>query len=80
MQENPILGVALHSVGAFSSSTCYTPQKQTKLWSWEIYWITQATFAWFILPILFAFITIPNYMDVLQIAIDDTREQLAKNK
>jgi len=68
MQANPIAGVLLHSVGALSSSSCYTPQKKTTLWSWEIYWITQATFAWFILPILFAFITIPNYMDVLAAA------------
>ena len=68
MQANPIAGVLLHSVGALSSSSCYTPQKKTTLWSWEIYWITQASFAWFILPILFAFVTIPNYMDVLAAA------------
>jgi L-rhamnose-H+ transport protein len=66
MQENPILGVALHSVGAFSSSSCYTPQKQTKLWSWEVYWIAQASCAWLILPIAFAFLTIPDYVDVLR--------------
>jgi L-rhamnose-H+ transport protein len=71
MQANPIFGVLLHSVGALSSSSCYTPQKKTKLWSWEIYWVTQASFAWLILPILFAFITIPNYMDVLAAAPGD---------
>ena len=65
MQANPFLGVLLHGIGAFSSSSCYTPQKQTKLWAWEIYWITTATFAWLILPIIGAFITIPNYLDVL---------------
>ncbi len=65
MQANPILGVALHSIGAFSSSSCYTPQKQTKLWSWEIYWIMTASFAWLILPIAGAFLTIPNYLDVV---------------
>lgn len=65
MQTNPFMGVALHSIGAFSSSSCYTPQKQTKLWSWEIYWITTAASAWFILPIVGAFVTIPNYLDVL---------------
>ncbi|MBC8872702.1 MAG: L-rhamnose/proton symporter RhaT [Planctomycetes bacterium] len=66
MQPNPFLGVFLHSIGAFSSSSCYTPQKQTKLWSWEIYWIATASFAWLILPIAGAFLTIPNYWDVLQ--------------
>jgi len=66
MQPNPFLGVLLHSIGAFSSSSCYTPQKQTKLWAWEVYWISQASCAWLILPILFAFLTIPNYLDVLR--------------
>ena len=65
MQSNPILGVVFHSIGAFSSASCYTPQKQTKLWSWEVYWITTAFFAWLILPIAGAFLTIPNYLDVL---------------
>jgi L-rhamnose-H+ transport protein len=65
MQPNPFLGVLLHGIGAFSSSSCYTPQKQTKLWAWEIYWITTASFAWLILPIVGAFLTIPNYLEVL---------------
>ena len=63
---NPFLGVGLHSIGAFSASSCYTPQKQTKLWSWEVYWISQATFGWVVLPILVAFLTIPDYWAVLQ--------------
>lgn len=65
MPTNPFLGLFLHSIGAFSSSSCYTPQKQTKLWAWEVYWITTASFAWLILPIAGAFLTIPNYLDVL---------------
>jgi len=68
MEPNPFLGVGLHAVGAFSSASCYTPQKQTKLWAWEIYWIAQASCAWLILPIVFAFLTIPNYILVLQTA------------
>jgi L-rhamnose-H+ transport protein len=68
MEPNPFLGVGLHAVGAFSSASCYTPQKQTKLWSWEVYWITQASCAWLILPIAFAFLTIPNYVTVLESA------------
>ncbi|MBN2375816.1 MAG: hypothetical protein JXD22_05425 [Sedimentisphaerales bacterium] len=62
---NPILGVGLHSVGALSAASCYTPQKKTKLWAWEIYWISQATFAWLILPILGAFLTVPDYLGLL---------------
>jgi len=66
MQPNPLLGAAFHAVGALSSSSCYTPQKKTKQWAWEIYWISQATFAWLILPILGAFLTVPGYLDVLR--------------
>ena len=55
----------MHSVGAFAASSCYTPQKQTKSWAWEVYWITTAAAAWLILPILGAFLTIPDYLGVL---------------
>jgi L-rhamnose-H+ transport protein len=72
MQPNPFLGVALHSIGAFSSASCYTPQKQTKRWAWEIYWLTTAASAWFVLPILGAFATIPDYPDVLASCPPDT--------
>ena len=65
MQANPFLGVLFHSIGAFSSASCYTPQKRTTLWAWEVYWITTASFAWLILPIVGAFLTIPDYLDVL---------------
>lgn len=66
MQANPFLGVGLHAVGAFAASSCYTPQRQTKLWAWEVYWIAQASFAWLILPIVGAFLTIPDYWAVLR--------------
>jgi L-rhamnose-H+ transport protein len=65
MSANPFLGVVLHGVGAFSAASCYTPQKQTRLWSWEVYWVTTASFAWLILPIAGAFLTIPDYLGVL---------------
>lgn len=71
MQANPFLGVGLHSVGAFCAASCYTPQKKTKLWAWEVYWIAQASFAWLLLPIVGALITIPHYFDVLAAAPPD---------
>lgn len=66
MQTNPILGILFHGVGAASASSCYTPQKKTTLWAWEVYWIATATFAWLILPIAGAFLTIPNYLEVVK--------------
>ena len=64
--SNPLLGVALHGVGAFFAATCYTPQKQVKRWSWQTYWLTQAAFCWFLLPIVGAMATIPELAAVLR--------------
>jgi L-rhamnose-H+ transport protein len=68
---NPLLGTLLHAVGAASAAVCYTPQKQVKGWSWQTYWMTQAVFCWLILPILGAYLTIPQLMQVLQEAPRD---------
>jgi L-rhamnose-H+ transport protein len=62
---NPFLGIGLHAVGATCASTCYTPQKKVQGWSWQTYWITQASFCWLILPILGAWLTIPHILDVI---------------
>lgn len=63
---NPLLGVGLHSIGAIFAATCYTPQAKVRGWSWQTYWITQAAFCWFILPIVGAWLTIPDLMAVLR--------------
>jgi len=65
---NPLLGVLLHGVGAWFAATCYTPQKQVKRWSWQTYWLTQAAFCWFLLPILGAALTVPQLVEVLRTA------------
>jgi L-rhamnose-H+ transport protein len=62
---NPILGTALHAIGALSAALCYTPQKRVKGWSWQSYWLVQAAFCWFLLPILGAWLTIPELGTVL---------------
>src|SRR5512139_2899033 len=64
--SNRLLGIVMHAVGAFFAATCYTPQKQVKRWSWQTYWITQAAFCWFLLPIAGAMLTIPNLQAVLR--------------
>src|SRR5258708_11076000 len=69
--SNPFLGVLLHAVGAFFAATCYTPQKRVKRWSWQTYWLTQAAFCWFLLPIAGAVLTIPNLAAVLHEAPRD---------
>lgn len=64
--SNPLLGVSMHAVGAFFAATCYTPQKKVKRWSWQTYWLTQAAFCWFLLPIIGAMLTIPELVTVLR--------------
>lgn len=63
---DPVLGTALHAVGAFSAALCYTPQKRVKAWSWQSYWLVQAAFCWFLLPIIGAWLTIPELSSVLR--------------
>ncbi len=58
-------GILFHAVGASSASLCYTPQKKTKQWSWQTYWLAQASVCWLLLPIIVAWLTIPHLMDVL---------------
>jgi len=69
--SNPLLGLAMHAVGATFAATCYTPEKRVKGWSWQTYWITQASFCWFLLPILGALATIPHLATVLREAPQD---------
>ncbi len=64
--SNPFLGVALHGVGATFAATCYTPQNKVKGWSWQTYWLTQASVCWFLLPIIGALLTIPELAAVLR--------------
>jgi L-rhamnose-H+ transport protein len=66
ISSNPLLGVTMHAIGACFAATCYTPQKQVKRWSWQTYWLTQAAFCWFLLPIIGAMFTIPDLATVLR--------------
>jgi L-rhamnose-H+ transport protein len=66
IQANPILGVVLHAVGALCAATCFMPQKMTRGWSWQTYWLAMASVCWFILPVAGALITIPELWEVLR--------------
>lgn len=62
---DPLLGVFFHAIGALSAAVCYTPQKATRNWSWQTYWLAQAAVCWFILPWVGAWLTIPELSQVL---------------
>lgn len=63
---NPLLGTGLHAIGAAFAALCYTPQKRVCGWSWQSYWLVQAACCWFLLPILGAWLTIPELGTVLR--------------
>ena len=60
-----INGVLFHAVGASGAALCYTPQKKVRGWSWQTYWLAQAFICWLFLPIVIAFLTIPQLSVVL---------------
>ena len=62
---NPFLGVGLHGVGAMFAANCYAPQKFIKRWSWETFWVVQASWCWLLWPIIGACVTIPHLGQVL---------------
>jgi L-rhamnose-H+ transport protein len=61
-----INGILFHATGASSAALCYTPQKKVVGWSWQTYWLAQALICWLVLPVVVAFITIPQLSAVLQ--------------
>lgn len=60
-----ITGVLFHAIGASSAALCYTPQKKVTKWSWQTYWLAQAFVCWLLLPVVIAFLTIPNLSQVI---------------
>lgn len=57
---SPIIGTLFHAVGAGSAALCYTPQRYVRRWSWQTYWLLQASACWLVLPWIFAAFTVPH--------------------
>lgn len=68
ISPNPIIGTGLHAVGGISAASCYMPFEKIKNWSWEVFWIVQALFAWLIMPVVIGFSTVPELFTVLKSA------------
>jgi L-rhamnose-H+ transport protein len=60
-----ILGVLFHFIGGFASGSFYIPYKKVNGWHWESYWIVGGLFSWLIIPPLAAFLTIPNFAEII---------------
>lgn len=59
------LGVIFHFIGGFASGSFYIPYKKVKGWAWESYWIVGGIFSWLIVPPLAAYLTIPNFSEII---------------
>ncbi len=61
-----ILGVIFHFVGGFAAGSFYIPYKKVKGWAWESFWIVGGIFSWLIAPPLAAWLTIPNFTEIIR--------------
>lgn len=69
---NPLISsIFFHAIGATSAAFCYVPQRKVKRWSWQSYWLIQASFCWLLLPIIGAFLTVPDFWSVVREAPRD---------
>ncbi|MFL5809936.1 MAG: L-rhamnose/proton symporter RhaT [Flavisolibacter sp.] len=60
-----ILGVIFHFIGGFASGSFYMPYKKVRGWAWESYWIIGGLFSWLIVPPMAAWLTIPNFSEII---------------
>lgn len=63
---NALAGVLFHFIGGFASGSFYVPYKKVKDWSWESMWILGGLFSWIIVPPIAAWLTIPNFWDIIR--------------
>ncbi|GGF04960.1 L-rhamnose/proton symporter RhaT [Flavobacterium limi] len=63
-----LLGIIFHSIGGFSSGSFYMPFKKVKDWAWESYWLVGGFFSWLIVPPIAAYLTIPNFTEIIAAA------------
>jgi len=58
-------GVLLHALGGFAAGAFYAPTKKVRLWAWESYWLALGIFAWILVPLVVASLTVPSFATVL---------------
>ena len=65
MENNVFIGIALHAIGGIAAATCFVPQKGTNRWQYQNFWLLMCFGSWLIMPILVAWLTVPNFMQVI---------------
>lgn len=66
-----ILGLIYHSIGGFASGSFYMPYNKVKGWAWESYWIVGGLFSWLIVPPIAAYLTAPNFIEIISATSGD---------
>ena len=61
-----ILGIIYHSLGGFASGSFYMPYNRVRKWRWESYWIVGGIFSWLIVPPIAAWLTVPDFMQIIR--------------
>jgi len=61
-----ILGIIYHFFGGFASGSFYVPYKKVKGWAWESLWIAGGIFSWLLIPFVAAWLTIPNFIEIIK--------------
>jgi L-rhamnose-H+ transport protein len=64
MSTNPMAGLLLIALGAFSAASFYVPFNRVKNMAWEVYWLIGGFFSWIAAPFLLALITVPSLSDL----------------
>ncbi len=60
-----IIGIIFHFIGGAASGSFYVPYKKVKGWNWESFWIIGGLFSWLIVPPIAAWITVPNFTEII---------------
>lgn len=56
-----ILGILYHTIGGISSGSFYMPYKKVRGWAWEVFWLFGGLFSWLIVPLVAAWLTVPDF-------------------
>jgi L-rhamnose-H+ transport protein len=68
-----LLGILYHAIGGISSGSFYMPYQRVKGWAWEVFWLFGGFFSWLIVPFLAAWLTVPNFSDIIGSAADGVK-------
>ncbi len=52
-------------MGGLAAASFYTPSRVARGWSWETYWLTQASVSWLLAPLIGAYLTVPDLFGFL---------------